>query len=132
MNRTSIIALLVFGAILGYFLSFGPDSTRKLQSNIYQMIAPFLTGGSGIKKQITQVRTGLKSLEELELDEARFTLPAILQLKALPHLKSLGLRNSLDVPPEDIEKLRKELPGVAIQWKPMTEKDREFLNSMLK
>lgn len=66
MNRTSLIALLVFGAILGYFLSFGPDSTRKLQSSVYQMIAPFLSGGSGIKKQITQVRSGLKSLEELE------------------------------------------------------------------
>src|SRR3954470_9209420 len=66
MNRTSIIALLVFGAILGYFLSFGPDSTRSLQSKVYQMIAPFLTGGSGIKKQITQVRSGLQSLEELE------------------------------------------------------------------
>lgn len=66
MNRTSLIALLVFGAILGYFLSFGPDSTRGLQSKVYQMIAPFLSGGSGIKKQITQVRSGLKSLEELE------------------------------------------------------------------
>lgn len=68
MNRTSIIALLVFGAVLGYFLSFGSDSTRKLQSNVYQFIAPFLSGGSGIKKQITQVRSGLKSLEEMERD----------------------------------------------------------------
>src|SRR3954462_12492358 len=81
MNRTSIIALLVFGAILGYFLSFGPDSTRKLQSNIYQMIAPFLSGGSGIKKQITQVRTGLKSLEELERDNTNLQVE-IRQLKA--------------------------------------------------
>ena len=70
MNRSSIIALLVFGAILGYFLSFGPDSTRKLQANIYQLIAPFLSGGSGIQKQITQVRTGLKSLEEMEKDNS--------------------------------------------------------------
>jgi len=74
----------------------------------------------------------IKSLEDLELEEARLTLPAIQQLKALPNLKSLALKNCLDVPPDDIEKLRKELPGVAIQWKPMTEKDREFLNSMLK
>lgn len=68
MNRTSIIALLIFGAILGYLLSFGPDSTRKFQANVYQLIAPFLSGGSGIQKQITSVRTGLKSLEELERD----------------------------------------------------------------
>src|SRR6202011_1878122 len=33
-----------------------------------QLIAPFLTSGSGIQKQITSVRTGLKSLEDLEKD----------------------------------------------------------------
>jgi rod shape-determining protein MreC len=66
MNRSSIIALLIFGAILGYFLSFGPDTTRKFQANMYQLIAPFLTSGSGLQKQITSVRTGLKSLEDLE------------------------------------------------------------------
>src|ERR1051325_3437072 len=68
MSRTSIIALLVFGAILGYFLSFGPDATRKFQAGIYQLIAPFLTSGSGLNKQITSVRSGLKTLEELEKD----------------------------------------------------------------
>src|SRR4051794_33095732 len=66
MSRTGIIALLVFGAILGYFLSFGPESTRKFQAGIYQLIAPFLTSGSGLQKQITSVRSGLKSLEEME------------------------------------------------------------------
>src|SRR5213078_2349476 len=70
MNRTSIIALLIFGAILGYCLSFGPDSTRKFQAGIYQLIAPFLTSGSGLNKQITSVRSGLKTLEELEKDNA--------------------------------------------------------------
>ena len=68
MNRSSIIALLVFAAILGYFLSFGPESTRKLQAGFYQLISPFLTTGSGLEKQITSVRTGLKTLEELERD----------------------------------------------------------------
>jgi rod shape-determining protein MreC len=66
MSRTNIIALLIFGAILGYFLSFGPDSTRKFQAGIYQLLAPFLSSGSGLQKQITSVRSGLKSLEELE------------------------------------------------------------------
>jgi rod shape-determining protein MreC len=68
MSRTSIIALLIFGAILGYFLSFGADTTRKFQARIYQILAPFFTTGSGLQKQITSVRTGLKSLEELEKD----------------------------------------------------------------
>jgi len=66
MNRTSIIALLIFGAILGYFLSFGTETTRRFQASVYQWLAPFFTTGSGLQKQITSVRTGLKSLEELE------------------------------------------------------------------
>ncbi|MEP7014451.1 MAG: rod shape-determining protein MreC [Verrucomicrobiota bacterium] len=70
MNRSSIIALLIFGAILGYFLSFGADGTRKFQAGVYQLIAPFLTSGSGLQKQITSVRTGLKSLEELERESS--------------------------------------------------------------
>lgn len=70
MNRTSIIALLIFGAILGYFLSFGPETTRKIQSSAYQLFSPFLTRGSGLQKEITSVRTGLKSLEELEKDNS--------------------------------------------------------------
>src|SRR2546422_780408 len=70
MSRTSIIALLIFGAILGYFLSFGADTTRKFQARIYQILAPFFTTGSGLQKQITSVRTGLKSLEELEKENA--------------------------------------------------------------
>ena len=70
MSRTNIIALLVFGAILGYFLSFGAESTRKFQAGIYQLLAPFLSSGSGLQKQITQVRSGLKSLEELERENS--------------------------------------------------------------
>src|SRR5204863_5323042 len=72
MSRTNIIALLIFGAILGYFLSFGPDTTQKFKAGVYRLLAPFLTGGSGIKKQITSMRSGLKSLEELERENAAF------------------------------------------------------------
>ena len=70
MSRTSIIALLIFGAVLGYFLSFGAETTRKFQASIYQMLAPFFTSGSGLQKQITSVRSGLKSLDELEKENA--------------------------------------------------------------
>jgi rod shape-determining protein MreC len=71
MSRTNIVALLIFGAILGYFLSFGPESTRKFQAGIYQLIAPFLSSGSGLQKQITSMRTGLKTLEQLERETAQ-------------------------------------------------------------
>ena len=70
MSRTNIIALLIFGAILGYFLTFGPATTQKFKAAVYQLLAPFLTSGSGIKKQITSVRTGLKSLDQLERENA--------------------------------------------------------------
>src|SRR6267143_1761795 len=70
MSRTNIIALLIFGAILGYFLSFGPTATQKFKSGVYQLLAPFFTGGSGLKKQLTSVGTGLKSLEQLERENA--------------------------------------------------------------
>jgi len=70
MSRTNIIALLIFGAILGYFLSFGPNTTQKFKAGVYQLLAPFLTSGSGLKKQITSVRTGLKSLDQLERENA--------------------------------------------------------------
>src|SRR6267142_3995213 len=70
MSRTNIIALLIFGAILGYFLSFGPETTQKFKAGVYRLLAPFLTGGSGIKKQITSVRSGLKSLDQLEHENA--------------------------------------------------------------
>jgi rod shape-determining protein MreC len=66
MNRSSIIAVLLLVALLGYFLSLGPDATRKIQSGFYQAISPFLTSGSALEKQISGMRTGLKKLEELE------------------------------------------------------------------
>ena len=68
MNRSSIIALVIFAAILAYFLSFGAESTRKLQAGFYKVISPFLSTGSGLKKQISSVSTGLQTLEELERD----------------------------------------------------------------
>lgn len=70
MNRSSIIALAVVGAILAYFLSFGAEGTRKIQAGFYKVISPFLSTGSGLKKQITSVSTGLKTLEQLEADNA--------------------------------------------------------------
>jgi rod shape-determining protein MreC len=68
MSRLSIGVLLVFGALLGYFLSFGPDTTKKVQAAVYHIFSPFLTTGSGLQKQIQGVQGKLKSLEELEKD----------------------------------------------------------------
>ena len=70
MNRASIIALGIFAAILAYFLSFGAERTRRLQAGFYSVLAPFLKTGSGIQKSITSVKTGLKTLDEMERDNA--------------------------------------------------------------
>jgi len=66
MSRTSIVTLVLFIAALGYLLSLGAGGTRKLQANVYQFLAPFLSSGSGIQKQITSVRSNLKSLDDLQ------------------------------------------------------------------
>ncbi len=70
MSRTSIVAIVIFAAGLLALLSIGPQSTRKIQSTFFQAIAPFLKTGSGLERQITSVRAGLKSLEELERENA--------------------------------------------------------------
>lgn len=74
----------------------------------------------------------MKSLESLTLMQARLTLPALKKLKALPNLKKLDLNSSIDLPAEDIDKLRAEMPGVTIQWKPLTDVDRTKLHLALK
>ncbi|MEO8440487.1 MAG: rod shape-determining protein MreC [Spartobacteria bacterium] len=68
MNRSSIVAIVIFVAALLALLSLGPQATRKIQATFFQSISPFLKTGSGLERQITSVRAGLKSLEELERD----------------------------------------------------------------
>lgn len=73
----------------------------------------------------------LKSLESLSLDEVRLTHAGLVQLKALPNLKKLTLQHA-DIPEADIVKLRADLPGVIVEWKPLTEDERKKLDGMLK
>ncbi len=70
MSRTGIVALVVFAAAVLALLSLGPQATRTIQASFFQAISPFLKTGSGLERQITSVRTGLKSLEELERDNS--------------------------------------------------------------
>jgi hypothetical protein len=52
-------------------------------------------------------------------------------LKELPNLKKLELRR-IDISQSDVDKLKAELPRVAIDWKPLTAEDREKLDAFLK
>jgi len=57
----------------------------------------------------------MKSLESLQLDEARLTFAALGQLKQLPALKKLTL-GGIDMPKKDVARLQRELPQTKIQW----------------
>lgn len=71
MSRTGIVALVVFAAAVLALLSVGPQATRAIQATFYQAISPFLRSGSGFQRQITSVRSGLKTLDELQRENAQ-------------------------------------------------------------
>lgn len=73
----------------------------------------------------------MKSIEALSLDEVRLTHAGLAQLKALPNLKKLSLQRA-DIPEADLAKLRADLPGVTLEWKPMTDDERKALEGFLK
>jgi hypothetical protein len=57
----------------------------------------------------------LKTLETLQLEEARLKVDALAKLKQLPDLRKLTLEG-IDLPEADVEHLRGELPKVEIKW----------------
>lgn len=73
----------------------------------------------------------MKSLESLTLDEVRLTHAGLVQLKALPNLKKLALLRT-DIAEAEVAKLHADLPGVSIEFKPLTDEERKKLEGMLK
>jgi hypothetical protein len=72
------------------------------------------------------------TLERLFFIDARLNLPALEKLKALPNLKSLDMMQ-VDIPPEDIDEHRAELPNAKIQRRPpLTEAEHKRLDQFLK
>lgn len=57
----------------------------------------------------------LKSLETLQLEEARLKRESLMQLKGLPALKKLTLAG-IDIAEADVDRLRQEMAGIDIQW----------------
>jgi len=70
-----------------------------------------------------------KSLESLQLDEARLTFTALQQLKQLPTLKKLTL-GGIATPKEDIDRLRRELPQVKVEWTEPTEAHQRRIRAL--
>lgn len=68
----------------------------------------------------------IKTLESLELTEARLTAAIIPHLKALPKLARLKIQQ-VDISAADVAALKAALPNVKVDFEPMTEADKEAL-----
>lgn len=68
----------------------------------------------------------MRSLETIELQEARLTLKGLMQLKSLPNLRTLKLK-WIDVSESEISELKQSMPGVTVQWEPLTDDDERNL-----
>jgi len=66
MRRTNIVALVVFLVAVSVILALNPRNTIKVQSAFLGMVSPFFRSGSAIQVRITNYRTALKSLGQLE------------------------------------------------------------------
>lgn len=73
----------------------------------------------------------IPSLESIELTEARLDYDAVAKLKALPNLKTLKI-NQVDISEGDVEKLKAAMPGVKIDFEPLTSEQAEMLSKKLK
>jgi hypothetical protein len=71
----------------------------------------------------------MKSLESLQLDEARLTYAALRRLKQLPGLKRLTL-GGVDIPKEEVERLKQELPQVKVERTEPTEAQQKRIRAL--
>lgn len=73
-----------------------------------------------------QVIAEIKSLERLEIQEARLTSAGLEHLSQLPHLKQLKI-HWVQTPDGAIAALQKNLPAVKIDWTPLSAEEAETL-----
>ena len=68
----------------------------------------------------------IKTLESLELTEARLSAKIIPHLKALPKLTKLKIE-TVDISAADVEAIKTALPNCQVDYKPMSDADKEAL-----
>ncbi|MBE2284507.1 MAG: hypothetical protein IAE77_13710 [Prosthecobacter sp.] len=73
-----------------------------------------------------EVIAQIKTLESLELTEARLSAKIIPQLKSLPKLTKLKIE-TVDIFEADVEAIKAALPNCKVDFKPMTEAEKEAL-----
>ncbi|MDB6116226.1 MAG: hypothetical protein JWO08_7 [Verrucomicrobiaceae bacterium] len=90
---------------------------------------------AGAKPSLTDaslpVFAAMKTLENVKLGEAHFTVEALTKLKELPKLKSLTLFET-DLSVAEAESLRTALPGVKLDVQPLTGEQRKKFEMYLK
>lgn len=70
MKRLSIIVTLLFLVAVGALLTLSPRATQQIQSRFLGAISPFLKTGSTLQRQFVGLKEGMKTLDELERDDA--------------------------------------------------------------
>ena len=74
MRRFTLFALIVFALAMGGVFTLGPSGTQRAQTQFLGVIAPFLEKGSDLERKITDIRRGLKKLEELETENKQLAV----------------------------------------------------------
>ena len=74
MRRFTLFALIVFALAMGGVVTLGPSGTQRAQTQFLGVIAPFLEKGSDLERKITDIRRGLKKLEELETENKQLAV----------------------------------------------------------
>ncbi len=75
------------------------------------------------------VLANIPSLENLNVSEARLSLPALSKLSQLPNLKVLTL-DGIDIPESDIATLKQQLPKTDIRFTPATPASLKWINNI--
>ena len=73
----------------------------------------------------------IKTLESLEIGEAKFSLDGLRKLGTLPNLKKLKITKT-EITDQDIATLQGELPGMKVEFVPLTLDERKKLEMYLK
>ena len=68
----------------------------------------------------------IKTLEALELTEARLSAKIIPQLQALPKLEKLKIE-TVDISAADVEAIKAALPKCKVEYKTMSDEEKDSL-----
>lgn len=94
----------------------GVPQLSEMKELRHLYLAPQFTWATRVTDKALEPIAKIKSLEFVRIEETRLTYAEGLKhFKELPMLKTLVMKGT-DITPEDLARLKAELPGVDIQW----------------